>query len=230
MINKEFIDRFFPKGKLSIVAARPATGLTSFAISIARSLVNNGENLLYRSLEMPERTLLDRILAQEKCENLMNEKMFHISDDFNTWSFDTLKYRMEENNCKTLIVDYLQLLNLEREEKYVSRSSALRHVLEQLSQYARLSQYRIIVLSMFHRLSMEKTMHPDMEVFSQLWGTCPEDYNYYSLVSTDNSAAKDNRSIVFVSVTSDKPNLEIGLSMDKNTGKFSSQQSKQSEQ
>jgi hypothetical protein len=160
----------------------------------------------------------------------MDEKMFRISDDLSAWSFDTLKHRMEENDCKTLIVDYLQLLHLEHEEKYVPRSRALRHGLEQLSQYARLSQYRIIVLSHLRRLSIEKTMHPDMEVFSQLWGTCPEDYNYYSLVSTDNSDAKDNRSIAFVSVTSDKPNLEIDLSMDKNTGIFSSQQSKQSEQ
>lgn len=220
MINKEFIDRFFQKGKLSIVAARPATGLTSLAISIARSLVNSGENLLYRSLEMPERTLLDRVLAQEKCENLMDGKKFHVSDDTNAWSIETLKCQMEENNCKTLVVDYLQLLNLDHEEKYDSHSSGLRHEMDQLSQYARISQCRIIVLSMFNRLPMEKTMHPDMEVFSQLWGTCPEDYNYYSLVSADNPDTKDNRSIAFISVTSDKPNLEIGLSMDKNTGIF----------
>lgn len=221
MINKEnFIDRFFPKGKLSIVAARPATGLTSFAISTARSLVNSGEELLYRSLEMPESTFLDRVLTQEKHEKLMNGKMFHISDDLNAWSFDTLKHRMEENNCKTLIVDYLQLLNLDPEEKYDSRRSGLRYKMEQLSQYARWYQCRIIVLSMLSRLSMEKTMHPDMEVFSQLWGTCPEDYNYYSMVSANSPDTEDRKSVAFVSVSSNKPNLEIGLSMDKKSGVF----------
>lgn len=222
MINKEnFIDSFFPKGKLSIVAARPATGLTSFAISVARSLVNSGENLLYRSLEMPERTLLDRVLAQEKCEKLMSGKMFHVSDDTNAWSMETLKRQMEENNCKTLIVDYLQLLNLDHEEKQDSRSSGLRQEMELLNQYARLTQCRVIVLSMFPRLCVEKIKHPDMESFSLLWGTCPGDYNYYALVSGDNPDTRNHKSVTFISVTSVKPNLEISLSKDKNTGMFS---------
>lgn len=150
----------------------------------------------------------------------MDKKRFHVSDDLNAWPFDTLKHRMEENNCKTLIVDYLQLINIVHEGEKVSRSNELRHEMELLNQYARLAQCRIIVLYRLSRLSLEKKMHPEMVVFPPLWDTYPKDYNYYILMAVNSPDLRDWKRVSFISVTSDKPNLEIGLSMDKNTGIF----------
>ena len=146
----------------------------------------------------------------------MDGKMFHFSDDTNAWSLETLKHRMEENECKTLIVDYLQLLNIDHEENYDSRSSALCHEMERLSLYARSAQCRVIVLSMISRCCLEQNMNPGKEVFSQLWGTCPEEYNYHILVSDDKSDTCDSKNVTFISVTGD---ISISLLMDKNTEK-----------
>ena len=64
MINKEFIEHNFSKGKLTIIGSRPAMGKTSLITSIAVSLANNGYNSIFFSAEMCEIHLIKRIKLQ----------------------------------------------------------------------------------------------------------------------------------------------------------------------
>lgn len=57
MISTEFIEQNFPKGKLSIIGGRPATGKTSLLISMAISLASQGHSSLFFSPELSEAQL-----------------------------------------------------------------------------------------------------------------------------------------------------------------------------
>ena len=66
MISQNFIESNFPKGKLTLVFGRPSIGKTSFAISLAISMAEQNQRVIYFSLEMTKEQLIKRIRLQNE--------------------------------------------------------------------------------------------------------------------------------------------------------------------
>lgn len=66
MISQNFIESNFPKGKLTLVGGRPNIGKTSFAISLAISMAEQNQRVIYFSLEMTKEQLIKRIRLQNE--------------------------------------------------------------------------------------------------------------------------------------------------------------------
>ncbi len=65
----------FKPGDMIVLAGRPGTGKTSFALNMAAKIANNNCNVLYFSLEMPSSQLVNRVISTEcgvSAKNLMS--------------------------------------------------------------------------------------------------------------------------------------------------------------
>ena len=128
----------FNPGDLVIVAARPAMGKTSLVLNTALKNIENGDGVIFFSLEMPEVQLMLRLIsiktniplqnirkgeldpqqanAVEKAFKDLEDKKLFVDDNGNV-NINQLRARArkiaqnEENNIKMIIVDYLQLMS-----------------------------------------------------------------------------------------------------------------------
>ena len=57
-LDYKAINELFPKGQVSILAARPAMGKTTFATQVANQFCRHGENTLYFCLEYDSRNII----------------------------------------------------------------------------------------------------------------------------------------------------------------------------
>nr|BED43161.1 replication helicase subunit [Pyropia sp. Myanmar_A]BED43358.1 replication helicase subunit [Pyropia sp. Myanmar_B]BED43555.1 replication helicase subunit [Pyropia sp. Myanmar_C] len=151
-------------------------GKTAFAINITRYIINQDKSyVMLFSLEMSTEQLLRRILAQEchlnsqkiqsgrlsdddweyvirKCKNLADLNLY-IEDNANI-SSDTIKtkvklFRLQEKKIKLIIIDYLQLLQYERQSD--NRSQELSLITRSLKILAKDLNLPILVLSQLNR-------------------------------------------------------------------------------
>ena len=124
------------KGKLTILAARPAMGKTAFALNIGVDLAKQGKNIMFFSLEMNNQGLMERVLADEcdiyysnfKDKSIMKEKYNYILkatseiakikfciNDTGSLSIAQLKQAVYKKHrtepLDLIIVDYLQLMS-----------------------------------------------------------------------------------------------------------------------
>ncbi|MCK5294419.1 MAG: replicative DNA helicase [Arcobacteraceae bacterium] len=127
----------FNKGDLVIIAARPAMGKTSFVLNTALQNVENGNGVIFFSLEMPAEQLMMRLLSAKTriplqnvrkgdlddkewskvttaFEDLNTKKLF--VDDSGSVNINQLRARVRKiagnptNNIKMVVIDYLQLM------------------------------------------------------------------------------------------------------------------------
>lgn len=125
----------FEKGKLYIVAARPAMGKSAFALELTKRVAQQGSPVGFMSLEMGHESLALRLLTScteidgkdLRAGNFSDEQMEMISDYAGTLSnlpiyFDDNSYVTAESlrikamamkrnhNIEMLVIDYLQLM------------------------------------------------------------------------------------------------------------------------
>ena len=176
------------KGNLIILAARPAMGKTSFALSLAHNAATKkNAKILFVSLEMAETELGSKLLSIESKVDLGKLKVGNVNED--DWKklyvavdrlanagiyIDTtpgadiagIRSRArrlkadKEKGLDLLVVDYLQLMSID------SRSNSLREDVTQLSrqfkQLARELEIPIILLSQLSRKPEERSDHRPM--------------------------------------------------------------------
>jgi len=128
----------FNSGDLVIIAARPAMGKTAIVLNTTLKNLENGDGVIFFSLEMPEIQLMTRLVSaktgvplgnlrkgeldqnqakqvEEAFVDLSNKKLF--VDDSGSVNINQLRARArkiaqnENNNIKLIIVDYLQLMS-----------------------------------------------------------------------------------------------------------------------
>ncbi len=128
----------FNPGDLVIIAARPAMGKTALVLNTTLKNLENGDGVIFFSLEMPEVQLMTRLVSaktgvplqnlrkgeldpqqatqvEDAFVNLANKKLF--VDDSGSVNINQLRARArkiaqnEKNNIKIIIVDYLQLMS-----------------------------------------------------------------------------------------------------------------------
>lgn len=128
------------KTDLTILAARPSTGKTAFAIEIVKSLLSNGKTVVLYSLEMEKEQILNRMISNLSQVPHQNIKRHNIVDDmpnrlanganlmyewgerFYINDNSNLKVSQIRNECTAvnadcIIVDHIGLLNPEERRK-----------------------------------------------------------------------------------------------------------------
>lgn len=71
----------FSQGNLIIIAGRPSMGKSAFALSIADEMLKNGKSVYFESIEMPEQSLIDRLISRRSGVNLADIKSATMSPD-----------------------------------------------------------------------------------------------------------------------------------------------------
>lgn len=81
----DLLDRYcnggLSKEDYIIVAARPSIGKTAFGISMMLNMISNGKKIAFFSLEMPARSIANRLLAAESKVNLSKIIRANFMDD-----------------------------------------------------------------------------------------------------------------------------------------------------
>lgn len=86
------------KGELAILAARPSMGKSALALNICQHALRHvTKPILFMSLEMPEFTLYQRILASENKINLTNIRKAKMEDSEYAQLSMTMKFLTEKN-------------------------------------------------------------------------------------------------------------------------------------
>lgn len=96
---------YLKKQELTIIAARPAMGKTTFALRLASELCNEQQSVLYCSLEMDE----DKLVLRHYDNRI-------VVDDTPRQSVEHIRTTIQKNREKSfsvsiVIIDYLQLMN-----------------------------------------------------------------------------------------------------------------------
>ena len=164
MINTNYIQKNFPKGKLSVVHGRPAAGKTSLAVSLALSLASEGHHPIYFSMEMSKEMLAQRLVAQMGAEVLTDIWENILVNDTPTLKVSDIRKIVADQNIDFIIIDYLQLMACEgcssRTEEQVQIKNELKVLASELD-------IPVVVLSQLSRSQVEAfnelTEYPDHE-------------------------------------------------------------------
>ena len=150
MLSKEFIQNNFPKGKVTLLAGRPAMGKSSFAVSLALSLVEQGLAPMYFSLERSDEQLTKRMKMQigEEAYDQIHGSI--LVDDTPRAKTEYIRHEVERFTIDFVIVDYVQLMDAEPEES--SRNAELQQIMHGLKEMAEESNLPVVVLCQLNRL------------------------------------------------------------------------------
>lgn len=164
MINTSFIQKNFPKGKVTVVHGRPATGKTSLGVSMALCLAKENRCPMYFSMEMSKEKLIERFSAQAGAELPADVLNNIFINDAPALHVCDIRKALEEANADFVIIDYLQLME---GEGCNSRSEELQRIKEELNVIATETNIPVVVLSQLSRSQVEDfnniTEFPDHE-------------------------------------------------------------------
>ena len=147
---------YLKKKELTIIAARPGMGKTTFALRLASELCNEQKSVLYCLLEMDKEKL-----AQKHYDSRI------VVDDTPCQSVEHIRTTIHENrensfSISIVIVDYLQLMNASC--NYKDRAKDLYHILLDLKKLAEDDNISVIVTSQLSRKAdMRKNHRPIIE-------------------------------------------------------------------
>lgn len=146
MISQNFIESNFPKGKLTLVGGHPGIGKTSFAISLAISMAEQNQRVIYFSLEMTKEQLIKRIMRQNK--HMTIEENITICDTPFAKMSD-VRSQFELQSSDYILIDYVQLMKAENKE--LSGEDEVSSIVCELKNLARELRIPIITLSQISR-------------------------------------------------------------------------------
>lgn len=147
-----------------VLAARPSVGKTTFCLNIiARTLrgLKDNEIIVFFSLEMSTREILNRLLeilkimySEKELEELQREKRLLIVDYPNSNVFKIGNFIDDLNKTfkvRSLIIDHLQLLNLEKNQQNLPRYEKMTQITRQLKIISKEKNINILAISQLSR-------------------------------------------------------------------------------
>ena len=171
----ELTSGFLP-GELTIVAARPSMGKTSFTLNVLRNVVYHGGAACFFSIEMPRLQVTSNILCgiarldghrlrggilskEEKrsflqaCEVLQNAHLFiDDSPNLSTMELRAKARRLRaQHNIEVIAIDYLQLMTGSSRAARESRQIEVTEISRQVKALARELEIPIICLAQLSR-------------------------------------------------------------------------------
>lgn len=150
MISKNFIESCFPKGELTLVGGCPGIGKTSFAVSLAISMAEQNQKVIYFSLEMTKEQLIKRITLQN--EQIVIEENIAICDTPFAKISD-VRSQLETQSVDYIFIDYIQLMTAENQEH--SGQETVSSIICELKYLARELEIPVIALSQTSRNSID---------------------------------------------------------------------------
>lgn len=166
----------FQNGDLIIIGARPSVGKTAFALNLGKNIAEKNDlPVAIFSLEMPENTLLQRMISAQGniAGNKLRDGKLHTNQDweqlYETADYiknlpividDSSNLKMSEvfSKCRKLkneeglgvvIIDYLQLIS--STGKFGNRQEAVSQISRELKSLARELEVPVIALSQLSR-------------------------------------------------------------------------------
>lgn len=146
MISQNFIEDNFPKGKLTLVGGRPNIGKTSFAISLAISMAEQNQRVIYFSLEMTKEQLIKRIRLQNE-QIAIGENI--VIDDISQAKPSYVRSQLETKSFDYILIDYIQLMEVDNQE--LPREEVVSSIVCELKKMAIELDIPIIALSQTSR-------------------------------------------------------------------------------
>jgi len=102
----------FGRGELIIVAGRPESGKSALSLQIAMNISRRGLAIVFFTLEMPGRSLIQRALRQESASSLKKlDIILYGNADTPSKQAAFIKLRKQTHKVDVIVVDYLQLMN-----------------------------------------------------------------------------------------------------------------------
>ena len=150
----------FKNGELVIIASRPAMGKTTFALNILSHIgLEEKVGVLFFSLEDSEENIIKKLTTINSItEEILKTSQIYISTEVPLSIEDICKKSKKlkiEKNIKAIIIDYLQLINFDK-QKLLSRDDEVTEILCKLKRLAKELDVTIIITSQLARLAKER--------------------------------------------------------------------------
>lgn len=166
------IEELFPKGKVSILASRPAMGKTTFACNIAKLLTHHGRSVCYVNMSC------DYIDVYTSDDNTRVLKCCIF--DMPCLSIEDLSFVLSRRySFDTVIIDYVELMDFCHSVVCLKRTDELRAIWNFLDNIAQKKNVRIIGLSQLERIRIDGT---DSKCFGKLYRYLPRTFVYDRIV------------------------------------------------
>ena len=150
------------KGRVSVIASRPAGGKTTLACLIAADVIRNTPDaaVVYFSLGMPSAQLSERIKSLTGANTVQGENL--VIDDTTAIDVDEICQRVKslkaKKNIQLVIVDYLQLVNCGKRHSE-GRQAEIAEIGEMLRGLAKNEDIAVVVLvQMSHNCTAEDSL------------------------------------------------------------------------
>lgn len=145
-------------GELVIIAGRPSMGKSAMAGQAALNMAKSGLSIIYFSLEMTFRLLLDRALKQEQLSSLKDlDVTIHERADTPEKQIAFIKSRKKTHKVDAVFIDYLQLMN--SGVKNETRVQEISTISRKLKLAAIREDIPIIALSQLNRKVEDRDKH-----------------------------------------------------------------------
>jgi len=180
----------FQKSDLLILAARPSAGKTALALNIAENVAREGGHVIFFTLEMSGEQLALRLLSSlsginsqrirkgEISDKEMSKKIlptFDDMDDMQIFIVDNpgitpFQIRAQarriahdpEGGVELIIVDYLQLISMQSQQRYDGRVQEVSEISRSLKSLARELQVPVLAISQLSRESEKQNRAPKL--------------------------------------------------------------------
>ena len=159
------ITEYLKKNGLTIIGGRPAMGKTTFALNLAEELTHQNQSVLYCMLEMDKEDVIQKFNYNGSflLNDIPQQKVSGIKDILQ-------ELKVESNPITTVIIDYLQLMNVDSVEQ--NREDEVLQILQDLKKMAIEENLSVIATSQLGRTSEKrkgKVPHIDDLRFPSGW-------------------------------------------------------------
>ena len=148
-LDYKTVNNFFPKGQVSILAARPAMGKTMFATQIANQFCRHGENTLYFCLEYDSRVIINHL------DPVGNGNVRCCINDIPRISLEDILLVIKKHYFSVIIIDYVELMDSIKILDGLNRADELRAIWMSLDKLAKENDIRIIGVSQLIRIRID---------------------------------------------------------------------------
>lgn len=168
------------RGTLSIIGARPSVGKTTFALNIASNLALHDKKVMFFTLEMTAKMIIDKLLSAEckipySCFNgKIGEKDRNVISNFlnnetvqnnleiidNIGTVEAICSNIASENPDVVIIDYVQIVQTMKKFSGDSKRAQIDYISSELKSIAKRTHSCIILLSQLKR--SEKVKQPTM--------------------------------------------------------------------